>query len=38
MRRPVLFGSLVAVIVAVATVVTPMWVMRPFRPQAATEL
>jgi len=38
MRRPVLLGSLVAVIVAVATVVTPLWVMRPFRPQGATEL
>jgi len=31
-------GSLLAVLVAVATVVTPYWVMRPFRPQGATEL
>lgn len=31
-------GSMLAVLVAVATVVTPYWVMRPFRPQGATEL
>lgn len=37
-RRPVLLGSLLAGIVAVATVITPYWVMRPFRPQGATEL
>ncbi len=30
--------SLLAVLVAVATVVTPYWVMRPFRPQGPTEL
>ncbi len=37
-HRSVWLGSLLAVIVAVAVVVTPYWVMRPFRPQGATEL
>lgn len=37
-RRAVLLGSLLAVIVAVATVITPYWVMRPFRPQGPGEL
>ena len=37
-RRPVLWGSLLAVLVAVATVVTPYWVMQPFRPQGPREL
>ena len=30
--------SLLAVVVAVATLVTPYWVMRPFRPQGPVEL
>lgn len=30
--------SLVAVVVALATLVTPVWVMRPFRPQSAGEI
>lgn len=37
-RRRVLWGSLLAVLVAAATVVTPYWVMRPFRPQGPREL
>lgn len=39
MTKPrVLVWSLLAVVVAVGTLVTPYWVMRPFRPQGATEL
>ena len=37
-RRLVLPGSLVAVVVALAALVTPVWVMRPFRSQGETEL
>jgi hypothetical protein len=37
-RRVVLPGSLLAVIVAAATLITPLWVMQPFRSQSATEL
>jgi hypothetical protein len=36
--RLVLLGSLLAVVVAAATVITPLWVMRPFRAQGPTEL
>ncbi|MBL9099695.1 MAG: DUF3179 domain-containing protein [Myxococcales bacterium] len=38
MRRRAWLLSLLAVLLAVATLVTPVWVMRPFRPQAAGEL
>lgn len=37
-RRPFLLLGLGAVILALATLVTPVWVMRPFRPQGPTEL
>ncbi len=38
-KRPlVLPGSLLAVIVALAMLITPLWVMQPFRSQGATEL
>ncbi|WAS90544.1 DUF3179 domain-containing (seleno)protein [Nannocystis punicea] len=37
-RRPFVLLGLVALLVAVATLVTPLWVMRPFRPQGPTEL
>ncbi len=37
-RRLVLPGSLLAVIVAGVALVTPYWVMRPFRSQGSTEL
>lgn len=37
-RRPFFLIGLVAVVVAVATLVAPLWVMQPFRPQGATEL
>jgi hypothetical protein len=36
--RPALVWSLLAVLVAIAAVITPYWVMRPFRPQGAGEL
>jgi hypothetical protein len=36
--RLVLTGSLLAILVAAATVITPYWVMRPFRSQGPTEL
>ena len=40
MTRPrvLLLWSLLAVVVAVGTLVTPYWVMRPFRPQGPVEL
>ena len=37
-RRVVLPGSLLAVIVAATALITPIWVMRPFRAQGDTEL
>lgn len=37
-RRLVLPGSLLAVIVALVALITPYWVMRPFRSQGSTEL
>jgi hypothetical protein len=37
-RRPFVLLGLGAVLVALATLVTPLWVMRPFRPQGSTEL
>lgn len=37
-RRLVLPGSLLAVSVALAAIITPVWVMRPFRSQGPTEL
>lgn len=37
-RRLVLPGSLLAVSVALAALITPVWVMRPFRSQGPTEL
>jgi hypothetical protein len=37
-RRVVLLGSLLAVIIAAAALITPIWVMRPFRSQGDTEL
>lgn len=37
-RRPFVFMSLGAVVVALVTLVAPVWVMQPFRPQGATEL
>lgn len=37
-RRLVLPGSLLAVLAALAALVTPVWVMRPFRSQGPTEL
>jgi hypothetical protein len=37
-RRVVLLGSLLAVLVAAATIVTPLWVMQPFRSQGPREL
>jgi hypothetical protein len=37
-RRLVLPGSLLAVIVAAAALITPYWVMQPFRSQSSTEL
>jgi hypothetical protein len=37
-RRPFVLIGLGAVVVALATLVAPLWVMQPFRPQGATEL
>jgi len=37
-RRLVLPGSLLAVLLAAAALITPYWVMRPFRSQGDTEL
>jgi hypothetical protein len=37
-RRRAWFLSLLAVVVALATLVTPVWVMRPFRPQSPGEI
>lgn len=37
-RRPFVLLGLGAVLLALATLVVPVWVMRPFRPQGPTEL
>ncbi|PCC74198.1 Protein of unknown function [Nannocystis exedens] len=37
-RRPFVLLGLGAVLLAAATLITPLWVMRPFRPQGPTEL
>lgn len=37
-RRPFVLLGLGAVLVALATLITPVWVMRPFRPQGPGEL
>lgn len=37
-RRPFILLGLGAVLVALATLITPLWVMRPFRPQGEGEL
>lgn len=37
-RRPFVLLGLGALLVALATLITPLWVMRPFRPQGPTEL
>lgn len=37
-RRPFVLLGLGAVLIALATLITPLWVMRPFRPQGPMEL
>lgn len=37
-RRPFVLLGLAAVLLAAATLITPLWVMRPFRPQGPYEL